>query len=334
MSSLSALETLSNGKPPVEPRHIVRSGAELVALTERFHLRIFTGVIGAVGLASLAALAMLPLRSSAADLSITTPTVALTCGLLIGTPLAMRQARILYAAMRANVALEAVPAALAAALLAYPLRSELWWPALALLVLVGTVGTTGRALAYCLGVLLVNLCAHAVAGDLGQIEAVTVVGLWVGLPFWTACGSIFTEHMGLHLMRTNERHVRRLDPRRVEVSVSAFDHTAATPTEPAAEAPTPPDALEHLRAEGQRGAQSSPLSDLTSRQLEVVALLADGMRYREIAACLSITPRQVQRHVAGAVARAGVENANHLVALAVAEGLVPPGRRERDETAA
>jgi DNA-binding CsgD family transcriptional regulator len=65
---------------------------------------------------------------------------------------------------------------------------------------------------------------------------------------------------------------------------------------------------------------------LTARQLQVVALLADGLRYREVAACLSISARQVQRHVAQAAARLGVRGAYELVAIAVAEGMVPaPG---------
>jgi DNA-binding CsgD family transcriptional regulator len=72
---------------------------------------------------------------------------------------------------------------------------------------------------------------------------------------------------------------------------------------------------------------SAAIDCLTARQLQVVALLADGLRYREAAACMSISPRQVQRHVANAVARTGLRNANELVAVAVSEGLVPePGR--------
>lgn len=63
----------------------------------------------------------------------------------------------------------------------------------------------------------------------------------------------------------------------------------------------------------------------------MVALLADGLRYREVAACLSISVRQVQRHVANAVTRTGLRNANELVTVAVFEGLVPgPAGAARD----
>jgi len=66
-------------------------------------------------------------------------------------------------------------------------------------------------------------------------------------------------------------------------------------------------------------------SRLTARQLQVIALLVDGLRYRDVAECLSISPGQVQRHVSHAVTRAGVLSINALVALAVAEGLLPAG---------
>ena len=68
----------------------------------------------------------------------------------------------------------------------------------------------------------------------------------------------------------------------------------------------------------------SALRGLTARQLQVVALLADGLRYEEIAACLAISERQVQRHVSDATIRLGLRNANHLTAVAASEGLVPP----------
>jgi DNA-binding NarL/FixJ family response regulator len=60
----------------------------------------------------------------------------------------------------------------------------------------------------------------------------------------------------------------------------------------------------------------------TGRQLEVVALLATGLRYGEVGASLSISARQVQRHVAEAVSRARVRNVYELVATTIAEGLL------------
>jgi len=57
--------------------------------------------------------------------------------------------------------------------------------------------------------------------------------------------------------------------------------------------------------------------DLTARQLEVLELLAEGLRYSEVAARLWISTRQVQRHAAQAVERAGAVNLCQLVAIAI-----------------
>ncbi|MGK2937843.1 MAG: hypothetical protein ACSLFR_08575 [Solirubrobacteraceae bacterium] len=65
--------------------------------------------------------------------------------------------------------------ATAAALLAYPLRSELWWPSCALVMLLATLTPYRELVGSCLAVLLTNLVVHAIAGD---------VALWVGIGFW------------------------------------------------------------------------------------------------------------------------------------------------------
>jgi DNA-binding CsgD family transcriptional regulator len=54
----------------------------------------------------------------------------------------------------------------------------------------------------------------------------------------------------------------------------------------------------------------------------VALLLADGLRYAEVAEALAIGERQVRRHVAQAIARLGVRNANQLVAAIVERGIV------------
>jgi DNA-binding NarL/FixJ family response regulator len=62
--------------------------------------------------------------------------------------------------------------------------------------------------------------------------------------------------------------------------------------------------------------------DLTARQVQVLELLAGGLRYSEAGARLSISARQVQRHAAQAVERAGAVNLCQLVAVAIDEGLI------------
>jgi DNA-binding NarL/FixJ family response regulator len=63
-------------------------------------------------------------------------------------------------------------------------------------------------------------------------------------------------------------------------------------------------------------------ADLTQRQLEVLELLATGLRYSEVAERLSISTRQVQRHAAQAVERARAVNLCQLVAVAIEQGVI------------
>jgi DNA-binding NarL/FixJ family response regulator len=70
-----------------------------------------------------------------------------------------------------------------------------------------------------------------------------------------------------------------------------------------------------------RPAENGGLDRLTSRELEVLALLVDGLQQQEIAEALSISTRQVRRHVASACERTGVRNDNQLATLAVRVGL-------------
>jgi DNA-binding CsgD family transcriptional regulator len=62
---------------------------------------------------------------------------------------------------------------------------------------------------------------------------------------------------------------------------------------------------------------------LTARQLQVVALLVDGLTAEEIGESLGIARSTVYRYVQRAKERTGVASRSELVALAVSEGLVP-----------
>jgi DNA-binding CsgD family transcriptional regulator len=288
---------------------LVLRGAELTALTEHFNYWAFLGVLVFLAPSAAAALVLLPLRKSADPVGWGTPTVWLAAGIVLVVPVAVRFAPALYRRLRRWPPLELVPVAMATALIAYPLRSELWWPACALLMLVATVAPLGRALAYALLVLILNLVAHLIAGDLRETPAISIIGLWIGFIFWTSVASVFTDRFARYLLNLNR--VRRAQPRQPPLRVASW-----TDPEP------PPRDAAPVAAPAPR-APTGQLARLTARQLEVVLLLADGLRYRDIAECLSISIRQVQRHVAEAVARAGVSNANELTALAVRDGLAP-----------
>lgn len=306
---------------PASEGLVVRSGAELVELSERFFRGIFVGVLVFVGLASVAALALLPLRDSVRVDG--PPATAFVTGLLaLATPFAVARAATIYRLLRRNPRLELLLVAIAAALIVYPLRSELWWPSCALLMLIATIAPLRRTFAYCLVVLFANLLAHVIAGDLTETPAVSIVGLWIGFFFWTATFGVIGDQLTAHVLRLRMPQERlRPPPARVRASV---DPASQDEPEPAREYSA------GAEGTGPRSCEPVPSIEaghrvvrLTARQLQVVALLADGLRYRDIAACLSISERQVHRHIGDAIKRVGVLNAVELVARAVAEGLVP-----------
>jgi DNA-binding CsgD family transcriptional regulator len=298
------------GDPP--ERDLVRCGAELVALSERFYGGVFVGASVFVGLAALAALALLPLRTTG-PLEHVTPALVIAVLLVALVPLAVWRAGATYRLLRRHPIVELALVLAAAALIVYPLRSELWWPSCALLMLLATFVPVRRAIAYCLAVLAANLAAHVVAGDLDETPPVAVIGLWIGYLSWTAAFGLVSDRLAAYVLRLNARRAPRRPP---PLRVPAQREAEATNlhSQPLPLVTGPPSRLDRL----------------TARQLQVVALLADGLRYREVAACLAISVRQVERHVAHAIARLGVSSAYELVAVAIREGLVPERDRPRD----
>lgn len=288
---------------------LVCSGAERVELSERFYRGIFVGCLVFIGLASLAALALLPLREPVGVAA--SPTIALTAALVVATAVGLRRSQALYLLLRREPRWELLLVAVAAALVAYPLRSELWWPSCALLMLVGTLAPLQRTAAYCLAVVLINLAAHAIAGDLDETPAVTITGLWVGFGFWSAAFALSTDRLAGHILRLQHTPApaQQRDARlRVNATVVSSS-------------PAPSNSEDGSGISAVPDATRLQLNVLTFRQLQVVSLLGDGLRYAEVAASLGISTRQVQRHVTHAIARLGVSNANELVAAARAHGM-------------
>lgn len=330
---------------------LVRSGAELVALSERFYGGVFLGGIVFVGLAALAALVLLPLRARGPSDGTLTPAIVAAGLLVAATPVAVWRVGPLYRTIRRRRAAEVGLVLLATLLVAYPMRSELWWPSCAIVMLLAIVVPFRRALASCLLVLAAGFASHAVGGDLREMSAVAIVGLCIGYPFWSAAVAVSTDRLAAYLLRLNATRQRpRPAPRRVAASWTARppgdpvrtvdDAGAAANADPVARAsPTrllpgadPTGTIDGGEDEPPTGGGDggAAIDRLTARQLQVVALLADGLRYREVAACLSISARQVQRHVAQAVARLGVNGAYELAAVAVSDGLVPEPARSRE----
>lgn len=295
---------------PERGASLVHRGAELVELSERFYAGAFVGGIVFVGLAGVAALGLLPLRQSEARYD--SVTVVITALLVAATPLAVARAGALYRVLRRREPTHLVIVAVAAALVVSPLRSELWWPSCALLMLLATLAPLRRILGYCVVVLLANLAAHVVAGDIGTTPPVTIIGLWVGYVFWSSSSALFVELLAAHVLRLNTHQTPSLLP---PLKVDTTDRSDTQPRTDVARDAAP------SRADVTRAAAPAT-TRLTARQLQVVVLLADGLRYDEVAACLAISVRQVGRHVSNAIDRLGLHNANELIAVAVADGLV------------
>jgi DNA-binding NarL/FixJ family response regulator len=74
------------------------------------------------------------------------------------------------------------------------------------------------------------------------------------------------------------------------------------------------------------GAAPEPFSSLTTRERDVVALVAEGLRNEEIARRLGITDKTVRNHLTAVFDKVGVSGRLELVVLAYRHGLVPPRR--------
>lgn len=72
------------------------------------------------------------------------------------------------------------------------------------------------------------------------------------------------------------------------------------------------------------GESGAPHEDLTPRELEVLALLADGLPNREIAGRLFVTERTVKFHVGSILAKLGAANRTEAARIAARRGLVEP----------
>jgi DNA-binding NarL/FixJ family response regulator len=79
------------------------------------------------------------------------------------------------------------------------------------------------------------------------------------------------------------------------------------------------------KAAAMRRPSSSPgIADLTSREIEVLRLLAEGLDQRAIAARLVISPTTVATHIQRILTKLDVRSRTHAVAPAYCEHLLEP----------
>ncbi len=87
------------------------------------------------------------------------------------------------------------------------------------------------------------------------------------------------------------------------------------------------DYVRRLSGKGRRGGgETSPAKPLTSRQREILQLIAEGRTTKEIATLLQLSPNTVETHRRRLMARLGVHDIAGLVRAAIRLGVIPPGR--------
>lgn len=292
----SALPARTGREPSVLPGC---RGAELVHLAEELHLRIFA-VTCALVLAGCALTLCFATLDRGAPGSLT---VVLTSAALVFAVAGVAQPRAVYRRLRSRAAFQLAPAALGtlAVLLDGP-ESECWWFALPLLWVVATLSSTPLTF----GAAVATAAAFVAGTALGGQALITPgdLGIWpatIAIPTNTLVGRVLVDGLARLVLGHHHRvalEIPRPTPRPLRVPNLASSETSASP------------ATTCRRPPGSR-----PPSRLTARQLEVALLLRDGLQQTEVAACLGISTRQVERLLAGARARVGAATTTQLVAL-------------------
>jgi DNA-binding CsgD family transcriptional regulator len=296
----------------------VRSGGEIAGLAEALYLRMFVVALG--GMIIMCGLVVLSatVRTQNADFA---RTAALATGFALLAGLALRTPRPIYFAMRRRPALSLTAPVLALVALvvdgvghsplsytavvstAYPgfVCGRRWALAAATLIAVGAV--TAATL-------------HTGWGALNSVGQGSVAYF-----VWALVQAGLAESFARLVMRMPQTQAPASPPLPAPVPNLAGDPPVA---EPEASPGSQPDAPPASPAAQPRTPECAPsTARLPARQLQVVALLADGLRADEIAQRLGITTSTVYRYVERAKDRTGVASLGELVALAVREGLVP-----------
>jgi ATP/maltotriose-dependent transcriptional regulator MalT len=86
----------------------------------------------------------------------------------------------------------------------------------------------------------------------------------------------------------------------------------------------PPLALQAQLRAGAGRSEAGRGSELTARESEVLALLADGLTNREMAQRLAVGTRTIDTHVERILGKLAVASRTRAVAVALRGGLVPP----------
>jgi DNA-binding CsgD family transcriptional regulator len=214
-----------------------------------------------------------------------------------------RPARV-YLLLRSRRSLQVAPAALGAiAVLLDGPDSECWWIALPLLWIVATVSSTWLAVGAAAVTGLALLAGTILAGQalLGPQDT-GVLPTAVGLPAYTLIGRVLVD--GFAGLVLGGRRLIVAEQQQMPCLLKVPNLAASTAASTTHQAP--PSAAQRT---------PRPASRLTARQLQVTLLLRDGLRQTEIAACLGISLRQVERLLGAARERVGATTTSELVAM-------------------
>jgi len=286
-----------------------RLGAELVHLAEELYVRL-----ARVGFAILLVGCVLAVLFATLEHGAPCPATALFvgCAALLGVAGFARTARV-YLLLRSRRSLQVAPAVLGAvAVLLDGPDSPCWWIALPLLWIVAAVSSTSIAVGAAAVTAVAFLAGTALGGQplLGPHD-IGVLPAAVGLPAYTLIGRVLVDGfaglvLGRHRLFVEDQ--QRPRPLRVTNLAPSAGAAAAPGSSPRAARRAP-----------------RPTSRLTARQLEVTLLLHDGLRQTEIAACLGISVRQVERLLGAARERVGVATTSQLVAMLAGGTLASSG---------
>ena len=291
-------------------RFLIERGADLVHLAEDLGLRLFKLTLALVCIASVV---MIPLGYSDSREHVGVLSYLFVAGALLAAAAALRNPRPLYRWLRYNRARALAPAALGAVLvLADAPYSPSWWIAMGLMFVVAAVSSASVTVAGSVlvaaafvGGTLMRGSPLVPASDTGYLaEAVALV---INPLVARAVAETFTRF----ILRLHQLERDLADAPQKPLRVDAVrDEPLRSVT------------ASHAKRRGRH--RRSPTTRLTARQLEAALLLRDGLRHGEIALCLDISPRQVERLVEQARGRVGAATTSELVAMLVDGRVAPP----------
>ncbi len=293
-----------NGQPATAfSAPLIRSGADLVEVTETFYLRIFRVALCAVIVGATCDALYAEIDASVSHRAVV---VVMSCVMSASVAAALRRASQVYCRLRLTQAGQAAPGLFAAALLLLGPYGPMWFTAMGLVLVTAVVSSLRTTLLLAVLAMTTFTAGTVIPGaDFFPEGDFSRFGAAIGLVVNGLVGYAMVHWVAGFVLRLHrfDREPEPLAPKRVSALVEPDVAPGASPA---------------------RSRRRPSTSRLTARQLEVVVLLRDGLHHAEIAECLSISARQVERHSREARERVGARTTSELVAMLVENRLVPP----------